>query len=772
MTADNPNFGPTEGSRGGQPADTGRSQLAVMPDYRMAAALPPTTNGNIWLEEPDSGEGIKFTSLLHSLRRCWLKATGWGIGLALVTALLMWWLIPISYEAYAFLQVSPVPEKILGDTKTRTSDKAYEVYKETQARLIRSPFVFSAALRKQGISQLPIVRRETNAVEWLNDELACMVSPESELIQVTLKGPDEEDVKKIVDAVLQAYMDEFVREEKTDNLRSLDILKKEWTEMKKELHQLETDFQADSKGTIAIDTVSAQAARSMAMAELSDMRRQIDKKVGDLSDAVGEMAALRAGLQSSRRKPSQYALEDILMGDIEYFEASEMYRQAERQLRDAMQRAQPGSRALVRYQAQLAAVANELERIKAKRTPWAIDRLQRMQQTDEISADTLMSQLQTRIALLRQEVEAMRKNLEERQKEFAQMNQISVDLLTKQDDIAMLQHSVVEHTMEIKRLEVNVQQLDRVKIIQNADVPYENDWLIKCLEVVGGSGLVFFLTVLGIALWDYQGKRLNSTKDISGGAMGLRVVGSLPLLDGHGAGGMWPFSRMDQRSLEVVLNLSVDSIRAALLYNQANAKIKTVMVTSAVGQEGRSTVASQLAVSLARSGRRTLLVDADIRNPQQHLVFAVEGAHGFCEVMRHELATEQSVHPTAVEGLWVMPAGRYHPLSMQALSGDRAAAVFGELKSQYDFIVIDVGPVLTSADAMLIGQQVDTALMSVRRDVSQIPKVYDACDRLRSVGVHIMGAVVNGTGTEIRPHEVEAAESVAALPQPELQPSA
>ena len=70
---------------------------------------------------------------------------------------------------------------------------------------------------------------------------------------------------------------------------------------------------------------------------------------------------------------------------------------------------------------------------------------------------------------------------------------------------------------------------------------------------------------------------------------------------------------------------------------------------------------------------------------------------------------------------------------------------------------------------MLVGQHVDTSLISVRRDVSQIPKIYAACDRLRAVGVHIMGCVVNGAGTEIRPNELQAAASAPALPEPEMQ---
>jgi hypothetical protein len=92
--------------------------------------------------------------------------------------------------AVAFLQVARVRTPIMDRDTPQESDRAYEIYKETQARLIRSPFVISAALRYPGISQLPIVRSQENPVAWVNGVLSVLCSPQSELIQVQMKGPD------------------------------------------------------------------------------------------------------------------------------------------------------------------------------------------------------------------------------------------------------------------------------------------------------------------------------------------------------------------------------------------------------------------------------------------------------------------------------------------------------------------------------------------------------------------------------------------------------
>ena len=204
------------------------------------------------------------------------------------------------------------------------------------------------------------------------------------------------------------------------------------------------------------------------------------------------------------------------------------------------------------------------------------------------------------------------------------------------------------------------------------------------------------------------------------------------------------------------MNVSVDGIRTALLYNRHVAQV--VMVTSATGQEGRSTVASQLAVSMARVGKRTLLVDGDLRSPQQHLVFGVEARAGLCEMLRGEATAEQTILPTAAENVWLLVAGRCDQIALQGLAGEQANQVFQNLRERFDVIILDSSPVLTSADALLLGQYSDTTLISVRRDISQLPKVNAACDRLTSVGIHVLGAVVNGTDVEVRHGELSVAE--------------
>jgi capsular exopolysaccharide synthesis family protein len=179
------------------------------------------------------------------------------------------------------------------------------------------------------------------------------------------------------------------------------------------------------------------------------------------------------------------------------------------------------------------------------------------------------------------------------------------------------------------------------------------------------------------------------------------------------------------------------------------------MVTSAEPHEGKTTTCSQLAASLARSGRRTLLIDADIRNPGVHRVFEMPQDPGLCELLRGEADRDAVIHPTRTANLWLMPAGRCDLRSVQALSSSYLGTAIAALAVQFDYIIIDSGPVLKVADPLLVGQHVDAAMISVLRDVSKVPNVYDAVERLRSVGITVLGSVVNAVKDDVARHGVE-----------------
>jgi len=193
---------------------------------------------------------------------------------------------------------------------------------------------------------------------------------------------------------------------------------------------------------------------------------------------------------------------------------------------------------------------------------------------------------------------------------------------------------------------------------------------------------------------------------------------------------------------------SVDATRTMLLHASRAESVRVVMVTSAVKGEGKTSLACHLAASLARAGRKTLLIDCDMRCPAAHRLFAVTPLPGVCEYLRGDCKIEDAIKATAAAGLDVIPAGKYDPMALQAIAQEGLRDLFNEAKTRYDFIVVDSAPVLAVADSQLICQQVDGVILSVLRDVSRLPRVYAAYERLAGLGAKVLGAVVSGVRSE------------------------
>jgi capsular exopolysaccharide synthesis family protein len=265
----------------------------------------------------------------------------------------------------------------------------------------------------------------------------------------------------------------------------------------------------------------------------------------------------------------------------------------------------------------------------------------------------------------------------------------------------------------------------------------------KKVMMAGATGAgAMVLVFLVIAYWEFLSRRILGPDDVVD-RLGWRLVGSIPdipskhrRLKNAGSSASKHWSSM--------LTESVDATRAALLRTAATDGIRTVMITSAVAGEGKTSLSCHLATSLARASRKTLLIDGDLRRPSVHKMFDLPVDPGFAGLLRGDLEDEAAIRSTPAANLWIMPAGQCDAATLQALSEGKIKPILERLKEQFDFVIIDTSPVLPVVDALEIGQHVDVAIFSLLRDVSRVPNVYAAYERMAALGIRIIGAVVNG----------------------------
>jgi capsular exopolysaccharide synthesis family protein len=162
-------------------------------------------------------------------------------------------------------------------------------------------------------------------------------------------------------------------------------------------------------------------------------------------------------------------------------------------------------------------------------------------------------------------------------------------------------------------------------------------------------------------------------------------------------------------------------------------------------REGKSTLARHLAARLARSGKKTLLVDADLYRPTAHAAYRLPAGPGLCELMCGTSIAALAIQPTRSEGLNILTAGVVSPAAFQEMARGAFGPVLEDLRTAYEVIIIDTSPVLATAQPLLLGRLADAVVLSTLSAVSRAPRVAETSLRLSDLGITLAGVVVNGT---------------------------
>ena len=168
-----------------------------------------------------------------------------------------------------------------------------------------------------------------------------------------------------------------------------------------------------------------------------------------------------------------------------------------------------------------------------------------------------------------------------------------------------------------------------------------------------------------------------------------------------------------------------------------------ILISSAEPGDGKTTVTANLAVSFAQSGKRTLVIDADLRKPGMTARFDLKGNAGLADILladhaAAEIASEL-VHQTDLQNLDVLPAGRRQPNPAELLSGPRFSELLAWAESCYDRVLVDCPPVLAVSDAQVVGRLVDGAILVVRPEKNHRRLVVRACESFSATGEHRIG---------------------------------
>lgn len=741
----------------------------------------------------------------HALRRRWWLALGVGLLCAGIAAPAAWVAQTPRYTASALLRVSPKEKSLVYDT-SGTSDRDFSLYKNTQSQLVKSDFVLNAALRDQAAAVLPEIREQDDPIRWLSEETRVDFPGDGELMRVSMSGDSPYAVTTLVNSVVDAYLREVVDKEEQQRLTRKDELDKVYSEKETEIRGLRSNLANITKMLETNDSSALSVKQQFTMQQLGELRNELSRAGRELDRMQSEFDAkqrwlARFGQQAEPAnpdlpaEPNQPAATSPATDPTPSLPATE---QAAPQAEivptpvepapqpgvvvppprfeidpieiDAMVRADPISNQLSQQRDDLRAKLAAIE--QTVRAPHAAQYTKKYQAELDVVEGQLAArrkgladeqELRRRRALeaeiaelgLRIEIatdlkQQLQKYVDEAEKNMKQIGGSSLDVEMQREELSHQQESFNAIAKIREQLSVELRWGNsnrRVELFQRAFAPKSPD-KTKRIQLTALAGLAGLMIPLAAFVFlDVRAKRVNCSEQISEG-MGLMVLGTVPVIPVRAIQHGGTLSRRHQH-WRALLNEAINNVIIRLLREAREGPLQVLLVTSATSGEGKTTLATQMAMSLARSGRRTLLVDCDLRRPALDRVFHVSQQPGMAELLLGELELGDVEHETTVDNLYLVTAGGWLEEGMQVLTSGALETVLAKLRTEYDFVVLDGSPVLPVPDARVIAQHVDAVVLSVLRDVTQVPKLRATWRILTALGVRAIGSVVTGTSEEV-----------------------
>ncbi len=702
--------------------------------------------------------GIGLSACAHAFRRRWPMVVGLGAACGMLLGLAAWIGCGAEYRAAAVLHVAAGESPIVvctGESGAgRFASDAYDTYQRTQLPWIKTPTVLAAALQAPEIQRLPGIRRQADRAAWLERQLKVRFPGRAEIMEVGLRAGNAQIVAPIVNAVVDAYLAQVADDAEEDRLARLDALEDARATVAARVESQQKGLRQVAERLGTGDPEMLAIRQRIALQDWAEHQRRLAQVDFSLRQAAGAVENIEKRMaELDERELTQAELDYMLRNDPMSRTTYEEYtaRKLDKDYTDSVVRPGAELRSVKRVDSSVQAAEQQLGALQSR-----LGEEFRQRKHAELNEQLRAKQIE--VEALKAQRAMLDTDLGAKKQAVERLGGSPVDLEMARAEFESLTRALADISAQIERVRAERDAAPRVTLIRPAATPANSVNLPGRLGLTGLAALVGFCLPAGLILWWDRRKRLvNSWEDVSRLA-GAPVTATLPLvprrLVERAAG-----SALDSQDWQSQLTESVDAIAARLLRQAALDNSRVVLITSAAAGEGKTSLATQLALSLARLGQNTALVDGSLRRPAIGEVFGVPPTPGVCEHLRGESGIAEITRSTPTQNLHLVTAGRCDRRALTALAGEAIGRLLDELHQRHDFVIVDGSPILPAADSRFLCQHTDMALLAVMRDVSRIPQVAQARDVLEAFAVGEVEAAVVCPGTA-EPY------AIAGSPQP------
>lgn len=723
-----------------------------------AGSWPPPVQPRSF--EPDDDDGMDSARTRISAGLVWraFRRHWWQVGLLWVVAssglaMLAYYAVKPTYDAVARVQVEPGEKSVYADKNTTPLE--FAEFKETQVASVTSPVVLSLALTERpDLFQLEKFQRSEDAEAELRRSLKVQVVPKTNLIDLAMSSPVPTEAATIVNAVLDAYLKNAANTSNEEIERRISQLKTARDARARELDQKRVEWRRLSDRVGATDNAGVKDRNQITSEDYRQMSDQLFQAEIARYATEAKLNQLR-GEKLLPEDPQERQRLELAVRDA--FEADPRIALIEREI-EALKVRRDGASRLARNSRDPARLALEsrIRSLYSQRNAWWTrlrPRLEREVLTGLSggSNDRTIAETELQLTALKSQEAVLREKLEQMKIKSSVAGGASLELEFASHDTdraAALLHKVEDQLNQLEHeARSPIARVRKVFAARPSNRPNVN----HRTKAVAAAPLAALFLVLGLfVVLELRAGRVADPDELSSRARVqiLGVVPPLPALRGPSGAGVLARRgefRM-QRQLDEFVQ-SLDHLRVILCARPDpwGRDRHCVLITSACGSEGKTTLAAQLAERCVNAGLMTLLIDADLRSPSLTRMLDATEAEGLVNVLRGETAPEAAIRVVDdAGGFHFLPAGAPRSDPSRLLQGDGFGKLLAQARESFEMIIVDAPPVLPVPDALTIGRWTDGAVLAVRYDTSRFSLVDRAQRRLAHVGVPVIGAVVNG----------------------------
>ena len=708
--------------------------------------------------------GFDFWGVLN--RRKWLVFLGLVCGMGLGT--LFYAKSAVIYESTAFVKIEPKDRFV----PISTGNPMFPEYDEgvrhdrfmSQENIINK--MFDDRPRLEGLKSFDEYPSREDKIEYIQQNLQIgQDKEEPTLYQVTYQNSLAKDSPAILNALIETYKRNLVdqysvqKSEIVDNLRKFD---EEYTKRyDREFTEFNRLWQSKIDKNLMFDRNVSQS--QILLRDVTEKLALTQERLkAASSDRERILAAIENGQGGVQQLVWQFRMEDKMPREIhprdsgarilESYQvrignAEDIYRKSKARLGDGHPLVKDAKDSLDRlragYEEQLAAPSEDFNGFQGPLT-------------DSQALESYKKLVDTKISSLEQDFRALLNQQNAHANSTKELQKLDQEIAIQQDKVETLKEMLKQITQrfaEITPVSEDESNDDgyRVQLTQVAGEG-EKVWPILPL-ILGVGGLLGSMAGFGLGcLVELADKTFHNPDEIMR-HLNVPLIGHIPVIT-QGKRYLVEGSTIEPTICTYHRPKSQTSeafraVRTALYFNTQGKQHSVIQITSPTPGDGKSTLASNLAVSIAQSGKRVLLVDADMRRPRQHSVFGIEATEGFATVLSGRSAWRDCVYECEeIEGLTLMPCGKKPQNPAELCSSPQVKDLIGELRQEFDFVIIDTPPLLAVTDAGPIAARVDGVILTLRIKKNVRVSAERAAEMLKNIGANCIGLVVNGVGAQ------------------------